>query len=80
MQVVTSKMKSMKTRVLIYMSGIIGLKNKFNIKVFLPFPDCFDGHCDRFFPSFRWALPIFFFADEQLALGIVGHDLFGSGG
>ena len=80
MQVATSKVKSMNTRVAIYMSGIIGFKIKFKNKVFLLFPDCFEGHCDRFFFSTsRWALPSFY-ADEQLASGMVGHDLFGSGG
>ena len=29
------------------MSGIIGFKNKFNIKVFLRFSDSFDGRRDR---------------------------------
>ena len=79
MLVATSKIKSMNTRVLIHMSRI---QKKFNIKVFLPFPDCFDGHCDRFhapIPSLDGCCPIFF-VDEQLALGMVGHDLFGSGG
>ena len=60
------------------MSRIMGLKNKFNIKVFLPFPVLMDTVTGFFFP-FRWALPSFF-ADEQLALGMVGHDLSGSDG
>ena len=52
----------MNTRVLIYMymymSGIISFKNKFIVKVFLPFPDYFDGHSNMFFFPFRQALPI----------------------
>ena len=60
------------------MSGIIVFKNKFNIKVFLPFSILTDTMTE-FFSPFRRALPSFF-ADEQLASGMAGHDLFSSGG